>query len=200
MVDLGWAHKRVVTSTGNGWTFTYDPNGNMTQRNTGTVLDDSAVQGEYVETSAGKTHTFSAQSVRYVREYLNGSTINGGNHWVEMEVFGSRTNVMNGDYFEWNENSGTMVKYYYAGSERIAMREGTGTLTTGLKWLLGDHLGSTSISADGATGAKLSELRFKPFGELRFAWGTTTTSLRYTGQRAEGTGLYDYKARFYDLM
>jgi RHS repeat-associated protein len=165
---------------------------------TWTTIYDSAVQGEYVETSAGKTHTFSAQNVRYVREYLNGSTANTGNHWVEIEVFGSRTNVMIGDYFEWNENSGTMVKYYYAGSERIAMREGTGTLTTGLKWLLGDHLGSTSLSAQGSDGAKLSELRYKPFGELRFAWGTTTTSLRYTGQRAEGTGLYDFKARFYD--
>jgi YD repeat-containing protein len=34
-------HKHAVTSTGNGWTFTYDANGNMTQRNTGTVLDMS---------------------------------------------------------------------------------------------------------------------------------------------------------------
>jgi hypothetical protein len=69
-------------------------------RTTWTTLYDSAVQGEYVETSSGKTHTFGAQNVRYVREYLNGSTINAGVHWVEMEVFGSRTNVMIGNCFE----------------------------------------------------------------------------------------------------
>jgi RHS repeat-associated protein len=80
------------------------------------------------------------------------------------------------------------------------MREGTGAGTVGLKWLLRDHLGSTSISAQGSDGAKQSELRYKPFGELRYAWGTTTTSLRYTGQRAEGTGLYDYGARFMDPL
>jgi RHS repeat-associated protein len=78
------------------------------------------------------------------------------------------------------------------------MRVGTGGSTTGLKWLLTDHLGSTSITADGATGAKLSELRYKPWGELRYASQPTTTGLRFTGQRMEGIGLYDYGARWYD--
>ncbi len=64
---------------------------------------------------------------------------------------------------------------------------------TGLKWLLDDHLGST---ADGATGSKLSELRYKPWGEIRYASQPTMTSLRYTGQRMEGIGLYDYWARW----
>ncbi len=78
------------------------------------------------------------------------------------------------------------------------MRVGTGTGATGLKWLLGDHLGSTSLTADGAAGTKLTELKYRPWGELRYAWGTTPTERRYTGQRAEGIGLYDYGARFYD--
>jgi RHS repeat-associated protein len=42
-------------------------------------------------------------------------------------------------------------------------------------------------------------MRYLPWGETRFTSGTTPTSYRYTGQRAErGLGLYDYKARFYD--
>jgi RHS repeat-associated protein len=56
--------------------------------------------------------------------------------------------------------------------------------------LLTDHLGSTSITADGASGAKLSE--------LRYASQPATTGLRFTGQRAEGIGLYEYGARWYD--
>jgi hypothetical protein len=51
------------------------------------------------------------------------------------------------------------------------MRSGT----SGLKWLLDDHastalstsLGSTAITADGATGARLSELRYKPWGGIK---------------------------------
>jgi hypothetical protein len=81
------------------------------------------------------------------------------------------------------------------------MRSGT----SGLKWLLDDHastalstsLRSTAITADGATGAKLSELRYKPWGELRYVYQPTTTGLRYTGQRMEGIGLYDYGARWF---
>ncbi len=159
---------------------------------------DSAISGEYAETSAGKTHTFTARSVRYVRDYLNGSTSNTGDHWVEIEVYGSRTMAYLGNYYEWDASASTPTKYYYAGAERVAMRTGTGTGTSGLKWLIDDHLGSTAITADGATGAKLSELRYKPWGEIRNASQPTMTSLRYTGQRMEGIGLYDYGARWFD--
>jgi RHS repeat-associated protein len=80
------------------------------------------------------------------------------------------------------------------------MRIGTGSGTTGLEWLIDDQLGSTAITADGATGAKLSELRYKPWGELRYAYQATLTDRRYTGQQAEGIGLYDYGARWFDVQ
>ena len=70
----------------------------------------------------------------------------------------------------------TPTKYYYAGPQRIAMWVGMGSGTTGLKWLLTDHLGSTSITADGASGAELSELHYKPWGELRYASQPAITS------------------------
>ena len=50
---------------------------------------DSAILGEYPETPSGRTTTFAQQGVRYVRDYLNGSTSNTGNHWVEIEVWGN---------------------------------------------------------------------------------------------------------------
>ncbi len=49
-----------------------------------------------------------------------------------------------GNYYEWNGTGG--VKYYYAGSERVAMKNAAGTLY----FLLGDHLGSTSKVATSA--------------------------------------------------
>ncbi len=54
------------------------------------------------------------------------------------------TTVYIGNYFEWKGSTSTMVKYYYAGAERVAMRTGTANPL----WLLGDHLGSTSTVAN----------------------------------------------------
>lgn len=56
--------------------------------------NNSAGQGvgsdaEYAETSAGKTITFSPVSARYVRLWINGSSSNQWNHYVEVEVFGA---------------------------------------------------------------------------------------------------------------
>jgi len=87
-----------------------------------------------------------------------------------------------------------MTKYYYAGTQRVAMRTGST-----LYWMLGDHLGSTTITAD-SSGNRYGELRYKAWGENRYSYGTTLTSFRYTGQRSEetGFGLYYYGARWYD--
>jgi len=53
-----------------------------------------------------------------------------------------------------------------------------------------------SLATD-AGGAKMSEMRYTPFGETRF--GDAPTDRRFTGQRHEaGLGLYDYGARYYD--
>jgi len=48
-----------------------------------------------------------------------------------------------------------MIKYYYASSQRVAMRQSNpGTVY----YLLGDHLGSTSLTAN-SSGSKVAELR-----------------------------------------
>ena len=57
-------------------------------------------------------------------------------------------------------------------------------------YLLGDHLRSTNLVVDDA-GNKVAELRYKAWGETRFASGTAGTDYRFTGQREEATfGLY----------
>ncbi len=65
-------------------------------------------------------------------------------------------------------------------------------------WLLGDHLGSTSMTVN-SDGTLLSEVRYSAFGEVRYQSGTTTTDYLFTGQRQEAEiGLYYYVARWYD--
>ena len=57
---------------------------------------------------------------------------------------------------------------------------------------------STAITVS-ADGTKAAEMRYMPWGEQRYASGTTPTSFRFTGQRQESSlGLYFYGARWYD--
>jgi len=58
---------------------TSPPNTPVTFRVTATDhASNSAVSGTYAETAAGRTYTFAARNVRYVRDYLNGSNKNSG--------------------------------------------------------------------------------------------------------------------------
>ncbi len=65
-----------------------------------------------------------------------------------------------------------------------------------LYFLHGDHLGSATVTTD-ASGNRVGELRYTPYGVLRHEWGSIPTDRRYTGQRQETFGLYDYGARYY---
>ena len=75
---------------------------------------------------------------------------------IRAEITGGSDTVYIGNYFEWNVTSQAMKSYYYASTTRVAMREGSGEP----QWLLGDHLGSTSLIAND-DGWLHSELRFK---------------------------------------
>jgi RHS repeat-associated protein len=80
------------------------------------------------------------------------------------------------------------------------MRTGTASAGT-VNYLLGDHLGSTAITLDSA-GGRLNtntELRYYPYGVVRYTAGATLTSFNFTGQRKDsGSGLLFYNARWYD--
>jgi RHS repeat-associated protein len=96
------------------------------------------------------------------------------------------------------------------------MRKYTIPQSMTVEYLLGDHLGSTSITTN-ANGAKVSELRYKAWGEIRYSWTSnpaTTPAYKlpnytFTGQYSymddpttaavtEGFGLMFYNARWYD--
>ncbi len=87
----------------------------------------------------------------------------------------------------------TTQKNYAFGAQTVAARV-NGTL----HWLVSDHLGSTSVTAN-ADGSFKSQIQYTAFGEIRASAGITETEYRYTGQlRQAEVGLYYYVARFYD--
>ena len=72
------------------------------------------------------------------------------------------------------------------------MRKYTIPQSMTVEYLLGDHLGSTSITTDN-TGAKVSEMRYKPWGELRYSWTSTpATTPAYALTKYTYTGQYSY--------
>jgi RHS repeat-associated protein len=176
------AHKHAVTHLNGVQKYWYDANGNMTTRKVG---------------SDTYTQTWDYEN-RLTQVVKNGVTVatfvyDGDGNRVKGTVSGTTTAYV-GSHFEWTGSTTTMKKYYDAGGQRVAMRQGSSTVY----WLLGDHLGSTAITATSA-GAKSAELRYKAWGETRYTSGTTPTSLRYTGQRLEESlGIYQMGARWYD--
>lgn len=77
-------------------------------------------------------------------------------------VIGSVTTYYPNSSYEKHVEGATekVMKYYFAGSIRIAMWE-NGAIT----WLLSDHLGSTSVTADGA-GTLLTSLKYTAFRDF----------------------------------
>jgi len=100
-----------------------------------------------------------------------------------------------GNHFEWTGSTSTMVKYYYAGGVRVAMRVGSSTLY----YLFGDHLGSTSLSYRSDGGQTVTQL-YKAWGEVRYSSGGLPTKYTFTGQYSHVAdfGLLFYNARWYD--
>jgi len=62
---------------------------------------------------------------------------------------------------------------------------------------LGDHLGSTAITANSSS-SKVAEWCYPPQSGTYFTSGVTPASYQFTGQREEASlGFYDYGARLY---
>jgi RHS repeat-associated protein len=174
-----------AVSGAGGNSYIYDCNGNQVTRTIGTNTYNLIYDAENRLTAVSGATTAS-----FVYDG-DGNRVKG--------TSGGMTTTYIGNYFEWTGSTSSMKKYYYDGATRVAMRTGNSTgQTTGLNWLFGDHLGSTSITAD-SSGNRSGELRYKGWGELRFTSGTTPTSFQFTGQRNESTlGLYFYNSRWFD--
>jgi RHS repeat-associated protein len=170
----------AVITVANVSSYGYDANGNMVTRTIGndTYLPRYDVENQLTEVKKNGvvTATFG---------------YDGDGKMVTATV-GLTTTYYVGDHFE--RVNGITNAYYCHAGQRIAMRQGNT-----LYWLLTDYLGSTSTLI-AATSTLTGELRYKAYGDARYAWGiTTTTKYHFTGQREESIiGLYFYNTRWYD--
>ena len=86
--------------------------------------------------------------------------------------------------------------YYAMGSQRVAMRVQSDVLND-VYWLHGDHLGSASLTTD-VSGKRMAEMRYKPFGEVRWSSGAMPTDRQFTGMTSHiALGLVTMGAREY---
>jgi RHS repeat-associated protein len=85
------------------------------------------------------------------------------------------------------------------------MKKNTVPETNTLIYLLGDHIGSSSVTTD-ASGVKTASALYKAFGETRYCeapckgtLGNLGTDYKFTGQREEAAlGIYFFNARWFD--
>jgi len=90
-----------------------------------------------------------------------------------------------------------VTKYYPFGGKKVAMRK-----DGEVYYLHSDHpstllragLGTAALTTD-AAGNAVYAVRHHPFGGQRWHSGSALTDFTFTGQRLDGFGLPDYKAR-----
>ena len=111
----------VVTAGAN--TYCYDRNGNMVRRNGTAYTLSYDAENRLTGVSGGASASF----------------VYDGDGQRVKATFGGTTTVYIGDYYE--QTGSTIRKYYYAGGQRVAMRE-----NSTVYYLLTDHLGSTAIT------------------------------------------------------
>ncbi len=175
------AHAHAVTGLSNGNTYTYDSNGSQITRTiAGVGVYSQAYDAENQMTGVSGPNGMSASFA-----------FDGDGKRVTSTI-GTSTTYFVGNIYE--VANGVVSKYYYAGGQRIALRS-AGVVS----YLLGDHLGSTSLTTD-AAGLVSSEQRYTAWGEVRYSSGIAGTKYTYTGQYSNvpDFGLMFYNARWFD--
>lgn len=184
------AHAVYSTSGRRDAFYCYDPAGNMVYR-----ADEIYTQ----------TLTYDVENRLIAIAGTGAATFvyDGDGNRVKTTINGMVTLYVS-QHTEYEVGSETLRSYYYLGARRVAIRERVETaLTSGdnLTYLIGDHLGSASVSVH-ETGLVIADLRYNAWGEQRCCTGgasNTPTQRRFTGQiQDEGTGFYFYNARSYD--
>ncbi|MGI6259780.1 MAG: RHS repeat-associated core domain-containing protein, partial [Anaerolineaceae bacterium] len=198
----------AVTGYGNNHNvFEYDSNGQMIKRYGQNITYD--IQGNLISYN-GDTHVYDGDGNRVMTERGDGSVsvyigdyyekffdsigivdpvnppalLRGQDYKTYLPV------IHNGEGADFETISGQ--SYYYAGSSRIATKTERGDYI----WIYGDHLGSTSVTAD-KNGNELSRSSYYAWGTTRSSTGNQETDYGYTGQMQVGD-IYYYNARWYD--
>ena len=176
-------------------------NANNQQKVFGTTTENYDLNGSLIDTTdAGVVTTYTWNA----RNQLTGISRTGLTASFTYDSFGRRTG---------KTVNGTTTNFVYDGLNPVQEKNGatvTANLLTGLgldefftrteggtaKSLLPDALGSTIALGDG-TGTIQTQYTYEPFGFVSQTGTASTSSYKYTGREDDGTGLYYYRARYY---
>ncbi len=181
--NSGHAH---APATVGGAAYAYDANGNVTSGGGRTSVWDTNNQPTSIVGPDGVTETYGydADGTRISRARAGVTTVYLGKVWEQDVQSGASTKT---------RAFVMLQKRAIAQRERVASPASDTTI-----YLHGDHLGSVS-AATSSSGAILSRQAFTPWGELRSGGGDVTqTTLDFTGQVKDDTGLLFSNARYYD--
>ncbi len=161
-----------------GATLTYDANGNLTTDGTNTYIWNA--RNQLVSISGPVPASFQYDPFgRRVSKTIVGMTqylYDGANPVQELSGTTASANLLTGGLDE-----------YFQRTDAAA----------GARTFLTDALGSTLALAD-STGTLQTQYTFEPFGNTSVTGAATTNSFAYTGRELDATGLYFYRARYYN--
>ena len=180
------SHDKLATA--GTWSFTYDGNGNTLSK----ISDTDEWLYEYDGADRLTEVRRNSEIVGVYAYNGNGQRIkkiewNPDSQQYETIVYlYSQGNV----HFERNLTTGLDALYIYGSTGKIAKKVGDEIV-----YYHTDHLRSTRLVTD-TTGSSITAVGYHPFGESEI----TGEKERYmfTGQETDSTGLYYYKARYYD--
>jgi RHS repeat-associated protein len=161
-----------------GSTLTYDANGNLTNDGTNTYTWNA--RNQLVSISGGVSASFQYDAFgRRVSKTIGGTTqylYDGVNPVQEISGTSASANLLTGgedEYFQRTDSAGA-------------------------RNFLTDALGGTLALAD-STGTLQTQYTFEPFGNTSVTGAATTNSFAFTSRELDLTGLYFYRARYYNV-
>jgi RHS repeat-associated protein len=160
-----------------GASLTYDANGNLTGDGTNTYTWNA--RNQLVSISGVASASFQYDPFgRRVSKTIGGTTqylYDGVNPVQEISGTTASANLLTGGVDEYFQR----------------------TDSAGARNFLTDALGSTLALAD-SSGTIQTQYTFEPFGNTTATGAATTNSFEYTGRELDASGLYYYRARYYN--
>jgi RHS repeat-associated protein len=162
-----------------GTAHSYDDNGNLTSDSQRTYTYDSRNRLKTIAGAATASFSYDAmgrRTDRTVGAVGTGYLYDGANAVQELSGASVKADLLTG-----------------LGIDQVLAR----TDSAGTMSLLSDALGSTLALAD-ASGVLQSRYNYEPYGQTTPSGAASDNSVQYTGRENDGTGLYFYRARYYD--
>lgn len=165
--------------------FTYNYEGQLTTQNgVGAKTLTWDAKGR-VSALGSETYTYDPMDYRIGR--------NGGS-------MGNRSYFLEGEHLESEYSGGSLLARYFRGSS-VDELVAAWMLDTDnkVKPYLFHHDQVNSVTAvSGHNGGTTQNARYTAFGQAQTGTGSSPNRLKYTGREDDGTGLYYYRARYYD--